>query len=129
VLQLSKQQKPQNSEAVTYIIDPQALTQISSRPICKQSNADAPKPPAYPFINHSFKEHRHKNNSGASFPAFPEPPHIQNFPQHPETFASVRHHRRASNTVWRRLRFGEAVSRPTRQNPQDTKSKPVAFSS
>jgi hypothetical protein len=50
VLQLSKQQKPQNSEAFTWIIAE------ATKPICKQSNADAPKPPTYLFINSNFKE-------------------------------------------------------------------------
>ncbi len=45
VLQLSKQQKPQNSEADTWIIAK------ATRSICKQSNAETPKPPTYPFIN------------------------------------------------------------------------------
>ncbi|WP_205518809.1 hypothetical protein, partial [Pseudotabrizicola algicola] len=30
-------------------------------PICKQSDADAPKPPTYPFIHQIFKDHEDKN--------------------------------------------------------------------
>ena len=37
---------PQDSEADTYIIE----AHTPSRPICKQSNAETPKPPTYPFI-------------------------------------------------------------------------------
>ena len=119
VLMLSKQQEPTNREAFTLIIGPQGLPNFPTRPICKQSNADAPKPPAYPFITYSFKEQRHKTTQGASLLAFPEPPHIQNFPQLPETHAPVRHHLPAASTLKRRRRFGEAVSRPHRKIPQE----------
>jgi hypothetical protein len=43
VLQLSKQQKPQNSEAVTYIIAK------ASRPIRKHPIVETTKPPTYLF--------------------------------------------------------------------------------
>ncbi len=47
---IRRQRDPQDSEADTHIIGTSPRRNLPSRPICKQSNADAPKPPAYPFI-------------------------------------------------------------------------------
>jgi hypothetical protein len=92
-------------------------------------NAVASKPPAYPFIHLHFKEQEDKTSRGASFLAFPEPPCLQNFLQQTRASAHIRCNLPASVTVWRRLRFGEAVFRETRKYPQEEKTPLVAFSS
>jgi hypothetical protein len=92
-------------------------------------NAVASKPPAYPFIHLHFKEQEDKTSRGASFLAFPEPPCLQNFLQHQQAYTRHRRNLPASNTLKRRLRFGEAVSRQTHIYPQEEKTPSVAFSS
>ena len=117
-----KQQEPTNREAFTKIIGQQTRARSPTWPICKQSNADAPKPPTYPFIHILFKERSFRQkfqgalNSSASSKAV-----SSDFPD--------RH-----NSVCRRFfpspslfRFGEAVFRSTRQNPQEEKTQASHF--
>ena len=91
-------------------------------------NAVASKPPAYPFSHLHFKEHENKTSQGASLLAFPEPPRLQNFLQQTLARAHIRRNLPASVTVWRRLRFGEAVFRETRKYPQVQKTLCVTIS-
>jgi hypothetical protein len=61
---LPKKQEPTNREAFNSIIGRSALQPTPLRAqICKQLNADAPKPPTYPFIHSIFKERGHKTNN------------------------------------------------------------------
>ena len=108
VLQLSKQQKPQNSEAVTYIIAK------ASRPICKHPIVETTKPPTYLFRFPSMSKsvettswRRSLSHSSRRFPNF-------------RFVVSGRFARPASAS--RRFRFGEEASRPGRQKPQGQKS-------
>ena len=59
VLQLSKQQKPQNSEAVTYIIAK------ASRPICKHPIVETTKPPTYLFRYLAMSKSKKRNEPTA----------------------------------------------------------------
>ena len=79
-----------------------------------RSDADAPKPPAYPFISITVKERsRHKTSRTllpASLPALP-----------PEFFRNgfCRHFRRLRPAVQRRVVFGERLSTDVAADPQE----------
>jgi hypothetical protein len=79
-----------------------------------RSDADAPKPPTYPFIIHIVKERsRHKTSrtlSPASLPALP-----------PEFFRDgfCRPFRRLRSAVQRRVVFGERLSTYLARCPQE----------
>jgi hypothetical protein len=79
-----------------------------------RSDADAPKPPAYPFIHHIVKERtRHKTSrtlSPASLPALP-----------PEFFRHgfCRAFRRFRSAIQRRVVFGERLSTYLDRGPQE----------
>ncbi len=122
MLWLSKQQKPQNSEA-SQVIGHLPLGKIPIGQICYVLDADAPKPSTYPFNSINVKEPSTRKkiqealNSSASFNLLsPDFPNLYNRLR----FVPVRH---------RHSRFGKAVFRQTRQNPQGLKTTNVAFSS
>ena len=81
-----------------------------------RSDADAPKPPAYPFIHHLVKERsRHKTSRTllpASLPALP-----------PEFFryGFCRNFRRLRSAFQRLFVFGEALSTDRVGGPQEEK--------
>ena len=85
-------------------------------------DADAPKPPAYPFSNSIFKELRTKNKphavTSAPFPAVP--PDIQCH----DLRRGFRFLRSAS---LRRVVFGEAVFTDGRVTPQEEKTHQASF--
>ncbi len=87
-----------------------------------RSDADAPKPPAYPFINQiTSKSHRQtKIVRCANFLAYPFAPCLQIF----RTFALCYRRFRSSPS---RFRFGEAVFTEARRNPQEGKMHVEAF--
>ena len=85
-------------------------------------DADAPKPPTYPFSFNSFKEHEDKTNRGASLPAFPEQPCLQNFRR------DFRRTRSVQPAFQRTVRFGEAVFRSGPSNPQEENDGTMTFS-
>lgn len=91
-------------------------------PICKRSDADAPKPPTYPFILSVFKEQRHKNHRTANPLARPAAlhPNIPRLPSNrqqlspppafrPSHRASVPPHSASSASVSRYLRPDNAT--------------------
>ena len=85
-------------------------------------DADAPKPPAYPFINQadSKSSRQTKNVRCANFLAYPFAPCLQIF----RTFASCYRRFRPSPS---RFRFGEAVFTEACRNPQEGKMHVSAF--
>lgn len=90
-----------------------------------RSDADAPKPPAYPFMFHLVKElPKDKNDQGASFLAYPRPPCLQMF----RASASFR---LSSSRRFRpppsRFRFGEGVFTEVRREPQEGKMRLSGF--
>lgn len=86
-------------------------------------DADAPKPPAYPFIIYSFKEPpADEQNKAHQFPGDLRQPHLQIFQLQPYASAPRRRRHRC-------LRFGKALFRPTHKIPQEEISDNVAFSS
>ena len=90
-----------------------------------RSDADAPKPPAYPFMFHTVKERsKDKNDQGASFLAYPRPPCLQMF----RASASFR---LSSSRRFRpppsRFRFGEGVFTEVRREPQEGKMRLSGF--
>jgi hypothetical protein len=85
-----------------------------------RSDADAPKPPAYPFIYQSVsKSHRQtKNVRCANFLAYPFAPCLQIFRTVPSAsaFASIRH-RHVSASVRRYLRSLAATCKREKRDP------------
>jgi hypothetical protein len=80
-------------------------------------DADAPKPPAYPFMNQSVsKSHRQtKNVRSANFLAYPFAPCLQIF--RTAAFVSVRFDPSPSL-----FRFGEGLFTDGARNPQEQKT-------
>ena len=109
----------------TVKLTPRSSDRNPTRPICKRLNADAPKPPTYPFILSIFKERsRDKINRGASFLAFPRPPCLQIF-RLSALFPLSRFRRfRPSPSLFR---FGEAVFTEDRRQPQEEKMRKLRF--
>ncbi|WP_206526766.1 hypothetical protein, partial [Paragemmobacter kunshanensis] len=87
-----------------------------------RSDADAPKPPTYPFINHLVKERsRHKTSrtlSPASLPALP-----------PEFFRHdfCRNFRPLRSAVQRRVVFGERLSTDPAGGPQEENDRKMTI--
>ena len=120
-----KKQEPTNREALPWIIDPP-----SSRPtslpgqICKQSNADAPKPPTYPFITFQFSKSKKTKFSGPPISWCFLQPCLQMFAA--IFVAAVFRFRFAFPLVFR---FGEAVFRPSFRKLQEEIFTSLSFSS
>ena len=88
MLKLPKQPEPTNREAFNSIIGRQPRGQSPKSPICVGFDADAPKPPTYPFNNNSFKERGHKTNNTPELRAY-LPSCLQIFPAISITAAST----------------------------------------
>ena len=99
-----KKQEPTNREAFTKVIGQQAHAHLPTWPICKQLNADAPKPPTYLFINSIFKERGHKTNNTPELRAYlPSCIQIPLQAFHPAPRQPRLHHCVASSSVRRYL--------------------------
>jgi len=99
-----KKQEPTNREAFTKVIGQQAHAHLPTWPICKQLNADAPKPPTYLFINSIFKERGHKTNNTPELRAYlPSCIQIPLQAFHPASRQPRLHHCVASSSVRRYL--------------------------
>ena len=118
-----KKQEPTNREAFTLIIGQSRFRNNPTRPICNRSDADAPKPPTYPFNTSIFKEHRNTKDTKRT--------------AHPKIGRICRHTSRISTAASPPLPFqqrastprrpGEALSRPRGKNPQEGKRRPSQF--
>jgi len=91
VLQLSKQQKPQNSEACHLDHRSMGQTQVPTKPICCDLNAETPKPPTYLFIHIQLQRATSRQKfSRRQFPDVSRRSYLQVFRGFPAACAAVR---------------------------------------
>ena len=122
VLVFPKKQEPTNREALNSIIGTSSYDNFPKSPDMLRLDADAPKPSAYPFNHSIFKERGHKTNSTPELRAH-LPSHIQISLR---AFQLASRFRRSASL--RLVVFGEALSRVSRQKPQEEKCRTMSFS-
>jgi hypothetical protein len=105
------------------VIGSSAEAKFPAGQICYVLDADAPKPPTYPFNSINVKERGHKTNNTPDIRAH-LPSYIQIFFARRFSFAS----RVRPSASLRLFVFGEALSRESRWDPQEEKSLLLLFS-
>ena len=121
---MSKQQKPTNREAFNPIIETQPRSHETRNPICVGQIVENDQTAHISLQIFNFQRARRQNCTSRQFPSASRLSYLQVVLRRLSLSASSS----APSVSPRRLRFGEAVSRPTHPNPQEEKTLHMTFS-